>query len=335
MSEKSKVPVPSRARGSEPGTRLDSTVISRHTGEEGYIVLDNDKFIEVTNVRVIKTGNRIEIYTYERPIKLHVKNHKRKVTKTPQLMTPRDQEYRNRRAHRANNTIRRLANGNFSIGAKFLTLTFNNDQDFDISSIRECNKRHSIFIKKLQKIYPDMKYISVLEFQKRGAVHYHILNNLPFIDKEEITALWGHGFIDIREIKDTDSIGGYIAKYMVKNCTDPRFADHRTYFASKNLERPEVIYGFKTKEYIEQLLNVKPVFQNNYKTIFNGVVEYEEYNLATHDELNSTLPELAVSLDKPLSLSSSRVQATASLGEGTRPRPSNSRGGMQSPLTRE
>jgi hypothetical protein len=46
-----------------------------------------------------------------------------------------------------------------------------------------------------------LKYVSVVEFQKRGAVHYHaVFFNLPFIVNDELAAIWSHGFIKINAI---------------------------------------------------------------------------------------------------------------------------------------
>jgi hypothetical protein len=255
--------------------RLDSTVISKPKGDQGNLYFDNGKVIEVTNIRVIRTGNRCEIYEYERPLKLNA-NHQKRINKLSRKKSERNEEYRQRRAHRAKNTIRRLANGNFMSASKFLTLTFNNDQDFDIKDIGQCHARYKLFIKKMQELNPGMKYISVIEFQLRGAVHYHILNDLPFIDKDVIAELWGHGFIDIREVDNPEFVGGYIAKYMAKNSLDPRFAFHRSYFASKNLSRPVTLYGFQTDEILAKLAKLKsnPVFENEYQSAYHGKVQY-------------------------------------------------------------
>lgn len=275
---KDKVIVPARARGSEPGTRLDSTVITRQFGEIGERFSERGAIVEVTKIRIVKTGQRIEVYQYELPLVLHRKVRKKVVIREK---SERDQEYRNRRAHRANNTIRRLANGNFIERAVFVTLTFDNDQSFDINDISASNKRLRTFIKKLQTQFPDFKYIAVLEFQQRGAVHYHMLCNLPYIEKEELASNWGHGFIDIQYVRDTQKIGGYLAKYMAKNCTDPRFTEHRSYFTSKNLNRPTVLYGLQALKILDKFPREKLSlsFKNEYKSSFNGLVKFHEYNL--------------------------------------------------------
>lgn len=267
------------ASGSEQAARLDSTVTTRLKGEEGYLYPSQGQLVEAVNVRVVQTGDRVEIYQYESPVKLHLKP-KRKVRQN-KLHTVRDQEYRSRRAHRANNALRRLANGNFSRAGKFLTLTFNNDQQFDINDIKQCNRHYRVFIKKLQLKFPGLKYLTVLEFQKRGAVHYHILNDLPFINKEDIATLWGHGFVDVREIKHPEAVGGYIAKYMAKNSLDPRFSENRSYFVSKTLLRPITIYGFKAAPIIQEIKQkqLKSVFSNQYYSAYHKQVKYSEYNL--------------------------------------------------------
>ncbi len=265
-------------RGSDLPPRLDSTVITSLFGEIGRRFAVNGSVIEAAKIRIVKTGQRLEIYQYEKPLLLHRKTYQKGLDrKRPE----RGQEYRSRKAHRANNTLRRLANGNFIERVVFVTLTFNNDQTFDISDISASNKRLRAFIKRLQLRFPELKYIAVLEFQQRGAVHYHLLCNLPYIEKEELSSIWSHGFVDIQYVQDTQKIGGYLAKYMAKNSTDPRFSEHRSYFTSKNLERPQTFYGFQALIMLDKSLQEKMslAFQNEYYSRFNGKVNFGEYNL--------------------------------------------------------
>lgn len=42
----------------------------------------------------------------------------------------------------------------------------------------------------------------MFEFQKRGAIHYHLLCNLPFVSSKELAEIWTHGFIKIKKIED-------------------------------------------------------------------------------------------------------------------------------------
>ena len=81
---------------------------------------------------------------------------------------------------RRRDTIRRLACCNFNNKYdKFLTLTFADN----MTDIKECNLLFKNFIKRLKYQYDlhNLKYLAVIEFQQRGAVHYHVLLNIPYI----------------------------------------------------------------------------------------------------------------------------------------------------------
>lgn len=78
------------------------------------------------------------------------------------------------------------------------------------------------FIKRLRYRYKNkssIDYLSVVEPQERGAWHCHVLmrfNDLDkvFIKNADMRALWGHGFVQIKAIKDVDNIGAYLSAYL-------------------------------------------------------------------------------------------------------------------------
>ena len=137
------------------------------------------------------------------------------------------------------------------------------------------------FIQRLKYNYGDFKYLAVVQFQECGAVHYHMLANLDYIDKEKLSKIWGKGFIKINDIKNVDNVGAYIVKYMNKNIIDKRLMGKKAYFASKNLIRPEIIYEdigliecFKKYNFdIDKL-----VYENKFMSKENGMVLYYEFN---------------------------------------------------------
>jgi hypothetical protein len=63
-------------------------------------------------------------------------------------------------------------------------------------------------------------YISVLERQKRGAWHAHILLfNFPYVPHKDLLRIWGHGAVRINKLDsldDSSNAGRYVAKYMEK-----------------------------------------------------------------------------------------------------------------------
>lgn len=160
----------------------------------------------------------------------------------------------------------------------FLTLTFaRNVQDID-----EGNKAFKNFRRRLEyEINGKLKYVCVVEFQERGAVHYHlVVFNLPYIPAERLARIWRHGYIKINVIKDVDNVGAYMAKYMGKDVTDERLIGEKCYFSSRGLHKPKE--KALTKEEIDQLaagLSGKEVYKVEYQNEYTGKTVYTQYNL--------------------------------------------------------
>lgn len=62
-------------------------------------------------------------------------------------------------------------------------------------------------------------YISVVEPQQRGAWHCHVLmrfNDMKsvYIKNKDLAELWGHGFVQVKSLKDVDNIGAYLSAYL-------------------------------------------------------------------------------------------------------------------------
>lgn len=118
--------------------------------------------------------------------------------------------------------LRYLINNNFCglNNELFVTLTYaENMQDTD-KLYRDLDK----FMKRLRYKYKDIskiEYITVVEPQKRGAWHAHIL--IKFIDVEKIyvpnaliSSVWGLGFVNVQSIAkmSIDNLGAYLTAYL-------------------------------------------------------------------------------------------------------------------------
>lgn len=134
---------------------------------------------------------------------------------------------------RTKKNIKRLAWSNAKDFCSFLTLTFEeNIQNFD-----KANYELKNFLKKLRRRYPDIKYLGVCEFQKRGAIHYHLLTNI-FHNANDLAQIWRNGFIKINKLRNKDNLGNYIVKYLSKeDFLDSRFFNKRKVFYSRNLQK--------------------------------------------------------------------------------------------------
>lgn len=222
--------------------------------------------------RVIRTGKILEVYEYEKPI---IKSSdKMRKGRANSLYTSDETKVNNRNkiASRARASVRRYANANPQLN-KFLTLTFKeNITDLDFAHY-EFDK----FIKRVKTRVKGVQYIAVLEFQKRGAIHFHLLCNFPYMPVEEIAKLWGNGFVRINRIDNVDNVGAYITKYMSKDNLDERLQGRKCYTMSKGLHAPEVyMYEEEVEQIMENLENVIRVHSSEYETEHYGKVRYTQ-----------------------------------------------------------
>ncbi len=100
--------------------------------------------------------------------------------------------------------VRRLACCNFNASYdKFFTLTFAEN----LTDVKKAYYIFRQFIKRLKrKVKKDIKYLAVVEFQQRGAVHFHVLSDLPYMPQQELQELWGQGFVYVNAISHVDNV---------------------------------------------------------------------------------------------------------------------------------
>lgn len=155
-------------------------------------------------------------------------------------------------AYRSNFNCQRICKANADEWESFITLTFKEN----LKDISIANKKFNAFVSNVRKKKRDFKYIAVPEFQKRGAVHYHLLSNLSKEDTDIIVKqkgskdsdnffdvkYWNKGFSAVDFIKsDYKKIFSYISKYMTKDI-DNRLFGKKRYFFSQNLHQPKTSY---------------------------------------------------------------------------------------------
>lgn len=177
--------------------------------------------------------------------------------------------------------IRTLAEANFLKRCVFVTLTFADQTEFDISSISACHKRFSLFTRRMARKFKNFKYIAVFEVQEeRGAIHYHMLTNIKYVKKKKLTKIWGLGHLDIRKVREMYQITRYLIKYMTKNAQDDRFKGRRKFFCSKNLDRPQKLGKFDAQHYLDLIRDhhLQPFATNKYFG-YSGMIAVEKYNL--------------------------------------------------------
>jgi hypothetical protein len=160
--------------------------------------------------------------------------------------------------------------------AKFLTLTFAEN----MTDVQTATRQLHRFLVSLRRKYKGFRYLWVIEFQKRGAVHFHVL-----MDIQEIIPLawlqerWGQGFIKLNAITHVDNIGAYIGKYMAKH-DDDRLNGHRAYGMARDMAEAQT-YSGNSAELICRAFEGKerPVHCNEYTGKYVGHVIVHHYNL--------------------------------------------------------
>lgn len=226
-------------------------------------------------LKVIVTNHIIEVYEYEIPVT--VGGESKGGRKAGELGT----EYRAISGKRARDKIRRLACANFDTGSKFVTLTFADN----VTDVKLANQHFKKFIQRMRYKYKGFKYIAVIEFQQRGAVHYHLMMDLPYVDKAALQEIWGHGFVKINKINHVDNVGAYLVKYLAKDLEDTRLCGLKAYLTSKNLTQPTVM-RLDQADIVAQTMNQKKeVFKTHYVSEYQGKITYRQYNLLRDDSV--------------------------------------------------
>lgn len=189
----------------------------------------------------------------------------------------------------------RLAKANMSDWKTFITLTF----EENVQDVKKANKCFKYFIDKVRRKKKDLKYLCITEFQKRGAIHYHMLCNIDINDETLMYAqednkkfkhikYWNEGFNSVEVMTgDVKKIVGYIAKYMTKDIDNRLFSHHR-YFYSQNLNKPIKNYINSDKDnekdfYIKKIQEKELIYQNEYINPYTQEkVQFFEF-LKTHN----------------------------------------------------
>lgn len=278
---------------------FNSSLISKYEGVERRVLFD---------VKIVKCGDYIHVYQFSNTrSKVNKRDEDKKINikkidtdnLTKVSSSDRVEEVKPillANAIRSNLNCQRIAKTNRDSWETFITLTFKEN----LTDIVQANKIFNAWVSNIRKLKKDFKYISVPEFQKRGAVHYHVLSNLGredtniiYLQKERVgkakdlttiydVKYWTKGFARVDFIKsDYKKIYGYICKYMTKDIDNKLFGKHR-YFNSQNLVKPQTEYLDLTKkedyDYFIKLTNNKSVeYTSDYKDIYtdSNITFYE------------------------------------------------------------
>ncbi len=245
----------------------------------------------MSNKRLILSGNEIEVLEYEKPYfynfapSLRSGGNGSSASQDAPLNGEQFLEEKGRRADHLARTraqLRRLITANataWDCMPLFVTYTFAEN----ITNLREANYLFGIYNKKLKRrLGRKVKYLTVPEFQKRGAVHYHtIYFDVPYIHglKKILRETWGYGFIDLKTIRKIKNIGAYVSKYLRKDSGDIRLNRQKGYFCSKGLKQP---YEMKNQKFIDTYLNnaiLEEIASTKYRSERYGEIKYKQYKI--------------------------------------------------------
>lgn len=226
-----------------------------------------------TNQKAVVCGNNLTLYQYSRQVIYGVSIPKR-------ARQPRKNVIRRISKIGLSHTKKALrqvlesnANMHFNQNREpfkpiFITFTFKEN----VQDLTKANYEFRKFIQRFNYQYFNsskyLQYVAVPEFQKRGAVHYHVVFfNLPFIEKiyDKIRELWGQGWTLVDTIKDINHLINYVSKYLSKGLIDERLFGRKKYFTSRGLLRPKIFRDMEVVDLIKTLTSTSlPEYETKY-----------------------------------------------------------------------
>ena len=230
--------------------------------------------------KVVVSGKQVEVFKYKKNVWREYESNKDEQIKKPRQLNIFEQQKLKKQQlkfsiNRTKTEIRRLINSNPHLN-KFITLTFAEN----ITDLKTANYIFNQFIKRISYRYVDFEYIAVPEFQKRGAVHYHLLCNLPYIEADELSQIWRQGFVKINKVDEVNNLGAYMSKYLGKELFAGRMFGKKKFFRSQSLSESIELIGWYAVKFAEKFLSLlTPVFEKVFISEWIGEVEYSAYSL--------------------------------------------------------
>ena len=142
-----------------------------------------------------------------------------------------------------------------------------------------------------------------MEFQQRGAVHYHIVCNLEFIKLDILNKLWDNGWLVIERVRSVRDTGRYFVKRFcnlgqvfathadkrklsekdfkkIENAKKEKIqlSGRKKFFCSRGLARPVEIKGTLNVLEFQSQNKMKKVFEKDWK-YKDLKIEYKSFTL--------------------------------------------------------
>jgi hypothetical protein len=267
--------------------------------------------------KIIKSGNVVEVYSYEKAPKLEGRprakgqHRSREVSddgRLPDLARKREDNIK--RCRQKFIRLVRANTGRADTNA-LITLTYAAIVDIETAT-RHFNQFTGLLRKTLGT---DFRYIGVPEFQERGAVHFHVLywglasrlieyekphwkreEDIGQMDKVErgtrfIQNCWAYGYVDCIPTDNSEKLAGYLAKYMSKAMYDERLLRKRAYYYSRNIYRPYSSTFSPYVNYMNARLEEKAtlITDRDFDTRWLGKANYKRYELVDEETDNDSM----------------------------------------------
>lgn len=141
----------------------------------------------------------------------------------------------------------------------FVTLTFDKNK-IDRLDDNKTRKAFTQWVANIQRDLPNLIYVAVPEYHKKGGLHFHLLiggataEDLGLVNSGKVVksgrckgqiiynvSKWNRkGFSTATEILDNNAVKFYLSKYLTKSKVDPRFFGKKRFYVSRNIKRPQV-----------------------------------------------------------------------------------------------
>lgn len=242
----------------------------------------NQRIIKSSKTRLIVSGSAFEMYSYSQAYHYNFPPLRRPFRGQSEGMVQLESNEQSRRESnlaQCRQRLRRLIDANvdqYGEISKFITITFKENETI----LSRANKEFGLFIKRFNyQTKLKTKYLAVVEFQKRGAIHYHVIFfNLPYIDNiaPYTQKIWGLGNIDVKALSNVKNIGAYVTKYLQKEVFDARLASEKAFFCAKGLNQP---VEYKNEEKIAKFLGsciIETITTKEYRSGYYGDIIYSK-----------------------------------------------------------
>lgn len=273
--------------------KLDSLINSAKKGYKTKVRLETSE-----NRRIRKNSDKAKIVELQSNAYKQIDEKKailKLLSKKNQKLCAISKRSLSRTRQNVINTIR----NNTDIFVTFITLTFKEN----IADVDEAFRLFKNYIKKVRSYMhstdKELYYLAIPEFQKRGAVHFHMVCNIPvnsyLIPKRSIKKVYSEGKIinieyydivfwkygystafEINKQNDAFDISLYLIKYLYKGLNDKdnqRLFSRQKVLKSQNLKKPE------------ELLTANPDTVDSIKEVLDGkeIAKYWHIKKNPHD----------------------------------------------------